>query len=555
MKKSVVTGLACVALSLGLVAASCTPNAGVRTIPEVLDYSNETNSYVLEGQKVTLENVVVTGTHGKTLTVQLDSTITTVEVVQKKANPDLKIRTTVNVTGVVRNVNGHACIDDATVEVVDDTRLSVWVTSGMTKMSGFDTYGRTYSGVLAQEVPLQIVSTNGATEYVAGEDLVLTVVYQGEDKTDPWNYIQLYFWGDNDQETIDYVNAFLFGTDVKVEWDDPFNYADSHSEIEAGWPGVTSDPNYVMKGLFHFYYDNVLDPDLCTLFYFDNICVPSLEGFVLYDEESELTSLIDNLNDAYYDGDDTGSAYSGHLLYENYQGATLDRETAEGLDEDSEEFADYLESLTLYQSLEYYFNVCASHFDIISVYYDDDGNADLEVEAFIDDSSSGSTICNQVLFYSKCAYMSFLETGTWTEGDDVLLYTTYNYPWYYGVPALYDMIYYDTSFHADEQQTRTVDSQEITGYTYLMNDNAAIDTLWDSIWAFLGFGYSSSLSYTLTLEDLFYSANGSGYLSTTFSRDTGWYYYTDNEDELFWASFTWKADFTFNETASALDED
>ncbi len=553
MKKSVVTGLTCVALSLGLVAAACTPNAGVRTIPEVLDYSNETNSYVLEGQKVTLENVVVTGTHGKMLTVQLDSTITTVEVEQKKVNPDLKIRTTVDVTGVVENRNGHACIADATVTVVDDTRLSVWVTSGMTRMSGFDTYGRTYSGVLAQEVPLQIVSTNDATEYVAGEDLVLTVVYQGEDKTDPWNWIQLYFWGDNDQETIDYVNAFLFGTDVKVEWDDPFNYADSHSEIEAGWPGVVSNPNYVMRGLFHFYYDNVLDPDLCTLFYLDNICVPSLEAFVLYDEESEMTELIDGLNEAYYESDDEGSAYFGHLLYENYQGATLDREVAEGLDEDSEEFADYLESMELYESYEFYFNVCASHYDIISAYYDDEGNLDVEVEAFIDDTSGGSTICNDVVFYSKEAYESFLTTGVWEEGEDVSLYATYNYSWYVGIPALYDMIYYDTAFHTDEEQTRSVNGETVTGYTYLMNDNAAIDTLWDSIWAFILNGYSSTLSFSPTLEDLFYSASGN-YLSTTFTRDTGWYYYTDNEDELFWASFTWTADFTFGPLTATADD-
>ncbi|MCD8194795.1 MAG: hypothetical protein LUD22_00595 [Coprobacillus sp.] len=567
MKKGLMTTLACLALVFSVTG--CGSNEGtVRTIREVLQYDNVTGLFVLDGEKVTIKNAVVNGQHGDTLTIALQTTYTTVEVVQKKADPDIKIRTTVDVTGTVETYHGRCRIVDATVTTVDDTRLAVYVTGGMTTFSQFDSFGRTASGVLATDVPLQIVSFNGITEFKEGVDSILTVCYQGDE--DPNDYIDFIVWGDTDEQTLNYLNAYFFGnnTGSVVTWDDPFNYADSHSEIPATWTGLGEKS--VIKGLYHFFYDEELDSfGMGPMFYIDNICIPSLEGYELYDEESALTTLFDNLASAYESGDD-GASYSAHITYKTLEGTEIDSSETTGWvtsgDNLSPEFEDYLALGTTETEDNCWVRACPSRFEVL---WRDasltSGDYDYLNQVWVDWTDEDEEQWTDLYyFYTEDAYNTFISSiaeggyqGEYTPTDNNAEFVyTYEGTWYYYYLTLYDMAYYDTSFHDNGQVTRDINGEQLTGTQFLVNDSNVVHDLWDCL---AGNGWGTTYTWededlTLpTLEDIFYvkgEEDGNDFFRATYARDTGWYYNTTSHptgDVVFWASFTWYCDVTIGD--------
>ncbi len=556
-KKILIAALATLAVSLSLVSASCDGSAETVSISDILVYDSGTSTYAYEGKKVSLTNLLVTGNHGAVLSCTEPNDVTTIEVIQKKINPDAVMRTYVNVTGTVTNTNGRATITNATVEVANDEKLTYgqfYVTSGMTRQAGFDSYGRESSGILATNVPLRIVSYNGASEYVSGEDLIITVAYQGVDYTDVWYWLDLVLWGDSDQDTIDFYNAFFFGTATSVTWNDPFNSRYYRTTLPAGWEGF-KEGDYI-TGVFHFYYDEEINPDFGTCFYLDNFCIPWIDDLGLYNEESEITDLIDALSQAYEEGDSTKAEYSMEASWSEIVGPDISRSNIPSTTTD---FNRYLEGAAT-STFNYAVTANLDYYSLIASvdYIDDDGNTatDYEIDVLRNyyDSTSSTQATIWLEFYDLNEYTAYMAQ---TDPTNYLSYSSVDEQGYYSgswtdyLYSLYDMSAYRTSFHKETGAVSRVDStgSRVSLSLYDVNDFTCADALWDSLVGFF-MGYSETYEYygmMFDLESVGYSKSAA-WLYTDFVYGDGWFYYISDPNTLFYMKDEVSCDIHFAST-------
>ncbi|MCD8194796.1 MAG: hypothetical protein LUD22_00600 [Coprobacillus sp.] len=530
MKKKLLTAMAALVLVLGVGSTtSCDGNndATLYTISDLLVYDRFTEQFDLTGQKVSLENVIVTSSHGNSITVSEYDGVTAIEVILADNSPEVTIETLVNVTGTMNTYHGRAQIIDATVETVDTDQQNFYYTTGFTRAAGFDNYGRLDSGVIGgasqktdgtlSPIKLRLISYNGVKEYKEGEDIILTVAYQGTDYDDPYNWLELVLFGDSDQATIAYYNAFFFGTDTAVSWSSPFSTGRAdRSIIPAGWTGI-AEGEYFACTLLHFFYDEELNPDYGSMFFLDNVCLQYIDSFELYDEESDLGNDLARFETAFNEGKDV--SYTNTITYSYKEGETITLEEYYSMN--SAAYNRYLNNLETIDSDTFTVKATQNYFAWEEIYYSDLTDEDsLSYQGevlYTYTDSDGLTTTAQLDFDDQTTFKAFLESGTLTSYTDYITYNYDGYVWTDLVYSLFDLFSYynySRSFH----QTNT---------SYTLNDDALIDYLWDVLDAFF-MGYSDDYydyyGYAFDLNSLTYNSNTNTLKS---NYDLGGWYYAD----------------------------
>lgn len=516
MKKKILTALACLSLVLGAGCITACDNEDktevketVYSISDLLVYDRIAGEFDLTGQQVKLLDVIVTSTHGRTITVAESTSAVAIEVVLKDDSPSATMMTLVNVTGTMNTYHGRAQICDATIEIVSGNQQNFYYTTGFARSSGFDNYGRTDSGMIGggmgsyKPCKFRVVSYNGATEYKEGEDLLITVVYQGDDYNDPYYWIDVLLFGDSDASTIAYYNAFFFGTDTTVTWSSPFGGRSDRQVISAGWEGI-DEGEYFSCQLIHFFYDEEYNPDFGSMFFLDNVCLPYADKLELYNEESALGTALGELQDAFEEGDEAKASYENSVSYSYNQGETLSlseynsmtstalssyMRNLDTLDRDSIE----IKATPTYYSVEEYYTYEEEQDDEIVSITEYSGTLFYNEEA-------GGCVAYQFDEEGKEALDAYLEDPTEGNIDDYTA-ASYGYVWTDLIDSLYNLGMYSRSFHQN-------------GTTCEYNDDSIADNLYDSLDGYLygynddfydyyGFGFElDSLTYNSTTQTL-----------------------------------------------------